>query len=211
MARVTQEHIDARLESIRSAAITMFVRKGVEGATMQEIAAEADLSAGAIYRYYPSKEHLLRAVWDGCTEEMHAMFSRVAEETPGSPLERIFALGRTVWEQRKQPSAAASIILQLETTLASARNPGSLGAERRTMRQECFGMVETFVKQAQDAGELDPEIDARALATALVACSDGLGIYFLEMGEELDQDGVLKVLTEMLGRLRPGDGRQSAG
>lgn len=78
MAKVTQEHVDARLESIRKAAITMFVKRGVEGATMQDIAGEAGLSAGAIYRYYPSKEHLLRAVWDGCIEETRALFERSA-------------------------------------------------------------------------------------------------------------------------------------
>ena len=40
MSKVTQAHIDARRESIRDAAVRLFVRKGIEGARMEEIAAD---------------------------------------------------------------------------------------------------------------------------------------------------------------------------
>ncbi|MCH7523142.1 MAG: helix-turn-helix transcriptional regulator [Chloroflexi bacterium] len=62
MTKVTQAHIDARTEAILDAAMKMIVQKGVHGATIEEIATEAGLSAGAIYRYFASKEDVLRAV-----------------------------------------------------------------------------------------------------------------------------------------------------
>ncbi len=39
VSKVTQAHIDARRESIRDAAVRLFVRKGIEGARMEEISA----------------------------------------------------------------------------------------------------------------------------------------------------------------------------
>jgi len=41
-------HIDARTEAILDAAMKMIVQKGVHGATIEEIATEAGLSAGVM-------------------------------------------------------------------------------------------------------------------------------------------------------------------
>ena len=202
MVKVTPEHIAAREVAIRNAAITMFVRKGVEGATMQDIATEAGLSAGAIYRYYPGKEHLLQAVWNTCIADTEALFAEVAPHS-GSPRERILAIGQAVWESLKQEDSAASVMLQLEATLAAARNRATLGGARQEMREAEFALMESLVQAAQDAGEIDTAVDPRSLAIMLIACADGLGIYRLELGERLDPDGVLDVLKEVLERLRP--------
>lgn len=62
MTKVTQAHVDARVGAIKAAAEKVFAERGFTGATMQEIAREAGLSAGAIYRYFPSKEALIEAL-----------------------------------------------------------------------------------------------------------------------------------------------------
>lgn len=74
MARVTQEYIDARTREILKAAGTLFARKGFDGATMQEVARAAGLSAGAIYRYYPSKDGLIRAVFELTLTQSRGLF-----------------------------------------------------------------------------------------------------------------------------------------
>ena len=65
MARVSGAHLEARKQSILLAASEVFSMKGVEAATMAEIAARAGISPGAIYRYFPGKEDLARC----CMEE----------------------------------------------------------------------------------------------------------------------------------------------
>ena len=197
MSKVTKAHVDARLASIRQAAMTMFVRKGVDAATMQEIASAAGLSAGAIYRYYPSKEALLRTVCAYCVEESRDLFQQ-ASVASATPWQGLIALGRTVWERMKGEDAAASTILDLEGTLASARDPHGLGPARREMRHALIDMMEAMVRKAQTAGEIDPSLDARSVAVMLLSCTAGLGIYALEAGDRIDLDGVLTVLIELL-------------
>jgi len=58
----TDPYLTQRAAEILLAARTVFVRQGFERATMQEIASEAGISAGAIYRYFPSKESLITSV-----------------------------------------------------------------------------------------------------------------------------------------------------
>lgn len=52
----------ARRSSILAAAREVFAEKGLVGATMDEIAEKAELSKGAIYLYFPSKEELYLSV-----------------------------------------------------------------------------------------------------------------------------------------------------
>jgi AcrR family transcriptional regulator len=61
MPKVTDEHRDRRRRQILDAAVACFDRRGLH-ATTDEIVAEAGLSAGAIYRYFDSKDAIIEAV-----------------------------------------------------------------------------------------------------------------------------------------------------
>src|SRR5260370_23132410 len=56
-----QRQSDRRLE-ILDAAQRCFARSGFHGASMQEICAEAEMSPGNLYRYFPSKEALIAGI-----------------------------------------------------------------------------------------------------------------------------------------------------
>ena len=202
MTKVTQAHIEARTQEILDAARRMFVRKGVDAATVQEIAAEAGLSAGAIYRYYESKAELLRAVCGDWVEKDRALFARAAAETE-SPIERLVKVGHGVWQEISEPNAREDTLLALETVLVGARHAPELAAERRAAVLEVVGLVERVVGQAQAAGEIDQAINARALTNTLLATSFGTRLLALELGEDFDTEGVLGTIGTMLTRFAP--------
>jgi AcrR family transcriptional regulator len=62
MPRVTDAHRERRRRQILDAAVVCFDRKGLHGTATDDIVAEAGLSAGAIYRYFDSKEAIIEAV-----------------------------------------------------------------------------------------------------------------------------------------------------
>jgi AcrR family transcriptional regulator len=76
MPRVTQEHLDNRRRQILDAATVCFARKGFHATSMPDIFGEVGLSAGAIYRYFPSKqaiiEELLHSVMRPVLDALHA-------------------------------------------------------------------------------------------------------------------------------------------
>ena len=49
-------------ERILSAALRLLARRGVRRLGMQEVSEAAGVSRGTLYRYFPSKDHLLAAV-----------------------------------------------------------------------------------------------------------------------------------------------------
>jgi len=61
MPKVTEAHIEARRHQILEAARTCFSRQGFHQTTVQDICKEAGLSPGAVYRYFPSKDHIIAA------------------------------------------------------------------------------------------------------------------------------------------------------
>ena len=207
MTKVTQAHIDARREAIRAAARRLFVRKGVEGARMEEIAAEAGLSAGAIYRYFPSKEHLLRSVIECYLEQNHALFELDAGETV-SPFAALLAKGRMVWDLLLSEEGRQQTILGMESALAAARYAEGVGEERRAMGSRGIDFAAALVQQAQHAGELDPRLDARALATTLLASWIGMSVLALDFGDDLDTDASFALVAELLRRCAPEQTRE---
>ena len=63
MPRVTQSHRDRQTARILAAAQLCFARRGFDGASMDEIIAEAGMSSSTVYRYFPEgKRSLVRAV-----------------------------------------------------------------------------------------------------------------------------------------------------
>ncbi|MBC7292682.1 MAG: helix-turn-helix transcriptional regulator, partial [Thermoleophilia bacterium] len=78
MSRVTPETFETRRDAILAAATRVFARRGCAEATMQDVAAEAGLSVGALYRYYPGKEHLVRAGFARISDRTRALVGKAA-------------------------------------------------------------------------------------------------------------------------------------
>ena len=58
--------LQKKRENIIEAAIRLFVEKGFDAASMQEIAVLAGVAKGTIYLYFPSKDELVRQVYEHC-------------------------------------------------------------------------------------------------------------------------------------------------
>src|SRR5579884_3656182 len=75
---------------ILATALDLLAKQGFAATTMREIAAAAGCSLGLAYRYFVSKEELLVAVYEQCSEEL----AQEVAALPPAPLARRF--GQTV-------------------------------------------------------------------------------------------------------------------
>lgn len=73
----------ARREQVLQAAREVFTRKGFEGTTVEEIAARAELSKGAVYLYFQSKEDLFLAMWRPTVDFLVDQAEQVLHSTGG--------------------------------------------------------------------------------------------------------------------------------
>ncbi len=64
MPKVSDEHLEGRRRQVMDAALACFSRQGFHRTTMQDIVHQSGLSAGAVYRYFESKESIVAALAD---------------------------------------------------------------------------------------------------------------------------------------------------
>lgn len=195
---------EARRTEILDAALRVFVRAGVNAATMQEIARETGLSVGALYRYFESKDALVQGVMQACYAENEAFFARAdahAAPAGASPVERLRASGQLAWAMFDEPDARERAVIALEGTLAAARDGSDPIAEyARQGPRNVIGGLAAWVDAAQEAGELDPALSPRHLATLLYACHLGTrDLMVLFDDREVDAGGVLQALLALVG------------
>ncbi len=108
--------LEERRLRILSAAEHCFVRTGFHKTTMQDVAAEAGMSAGNVYRYFPSKDAIVEGLVARDRAEVTAGFERLrADNVMGS----LAALMRDQIVDRGRKTA----ILHLEICAEATRNP----------------------------------------------------------------------------------------
>jgi AcrR family transcriptional regulator len=152
------------------AAARVFARRGYHGATLDEIAAEAGFTSGAVYSNFKGKEELFLALTDQEIEQRLEDFRAVGEaaDTPGGTQEA--ASERFAKFVREDPDWP---LLYFEFWAYAARNPGlrkEFSKRRRSIQKTLAEMIE---RQCAEAGVRLP-IAPEHVAVALGALIDGL-------------------------------------
>jgi AcrR family transcriptional regulator len=114
---------DRRAQTRRAlldAAATLFAERGVDGASIDAIAAAADRTSGAIYDHFGGKEGLLFAILEGWVDDVAAVIG--AELTTATSLEAQLA---AIWRNVTDPVTGDGrwIALEHELWAYAARNP----------------------------------------------------------------------------------------
>jgi TetR/AcrR family transcriptional regulator, transcriptional repressor of aconitase len=90
MPKVTEDHRKAQAERFVDAARRCFTRSGVERTSMEDIRTEAGVSAGLMYRYFGSKDEMIRAAIAGSLAEFEVLIDQTGADsratTPSSYL-----------------------------------------------------------------------------------------------------------------------------
>jgi AcrR family transcriptional regulator len=168
---------DRRREMTRrhllDAAAVVFARDGFHGASLDDVAATAGFTKGAVYSNFKGKDELFVAVFeDRLTREEQEM-QRVLHDSMGiNNVDDQLPLVRSVIERTWDDEWTA---LYLEFVLYARRNPESqakLVASARRHREATIGMLERVY---ESVGVL-PDVPVPVLATISMALFEGLGI-----------------------------------
>lgn len=74
-----------RVDALLASAATVFAQKGFDGATMTEIAAQADSSIGSLYQFFRTKEAVAEALLSMQMDELWRRFDALAARAPALP------------------------------------------------------------------------------------------------------------------------------
>ena len=158
-------------QRIIDAAIACFGRDGFHGASMQQICAEAVMSPGALYRYFPSKVSIIAAIAEAEREHHKEFFQRLAEAD--DPVEALTGMGMDKLEEILSGPTAA---LCAETMAEAIRNPEVRGMFDRNMVEARNHFV-AALRQGQARGLVDPTLDLETACQLIMAMGDGLTVH----------------------------------
>jgi TetR/AcrR family transcriptional repressor of uid operon len=161
-----QRQSDRRLE-ILDAAQRCFARAGFHGASMQEICAEAGMSPGNLYRYFPSKEALIAGICERNRAEAAESFLAV-DVGPGF-FAGLAALARHYLVERGDEEAG----LCAEIMAESRRNPEIARLHTEVERDIKTRLID-MLRRAAGRGEISGAVDLDGAATMLMVLADGM-------------------------------------
>lgn len=147
-----------------------FARDGFRATTNRSLALEAGITPGAIYHYFESKADLYAAVYCETIDQVYTAFEQAAAGKERL-LDQYSAVLRRAYELQEQDRSITGFIVAV--ALETQRHPDLLErlAPQRGRHARFFAEL---VDAAAARGELQPGVDATALADVMGAVLTGL-------------------------------------
>lgn len=194
MVRRTKEEALATRHRILDAAESLFERQGVSRTSLNDIAAAAEVTRGAIYWHFKDKVDLFNAMMDRATMPMEGSL-QCGDVCPQA--DPIGFIVRKASESLRLTATDERMRRALEISMHKVEYVDEFSAVRdRQMqcRSECLRSCEQAIEVAFEAGLLQATLPARSAALGLHALIDGLsrnwlldpqGFDLLKVGEQV--------------------------
>ncbi len=197
MPRLKEADRNERRQRLVDAAWRCAARTGYRDITVDDVCAEAEASKGAFYVYFETKQDLLLALLD----DDSAQVDREIDELEGRKLTQAERLRRfTRWMlERGADAARARVRADLwVAALTDDQVRGRLSEAIERRRAHLRAWVEAGVAD----GEL-ADVPANALASVLLALSDGLLLHAAADASAFRWERVRTALGAILAALQP--------
>ena len=156
---------DAQRNRVRvlEAAKQAFTRHG-GNASLDEIAKDAGVGAGTLYRHFPTRDALIEAVYRTEVEKLAAAEGKFAASLP--PLEALRAWMLLFVDY-----------IEAKHIIAPALNTYAGGASKlyESSRAQVSGAIDALVKRAIQSGDIRKDIEPFDLLRALIGVSSSMG------------------------------------
>lgn len=149
-----------RRERLYEAAVTLFRTQGYETTTVDQITRRAGLAKGTFFNYFPTKDAVLRYM--GSREIGRLGNTVLGGVTAASPLAKLKRLMSTLAASLENDRELVCLVFRkgISVTELLAGDAGGFSLQP---------MASLLIRQAQRAGEVNPDLDPDMLASALDA------------------------------------------
>lgn len=188
MAKLRDEHVDATRRALLAAARRRFGALGFAGTSLDDVAAEAGVTKGALYHHFGSKEHVFLEVYDEVEGELSArgIEGAAAGTDAVDALQRGFA---AFLDLALDPVVQRIALLDAPSVLGTA---AKLEVDARHSRAAVRAALEGGITEGL-LEPLDPDVLAQLLiaacsqAAVLIAMADDPVAARSDVGAALDR------------------------
>jgi TetR/AcrR family transcriptional regulator len=166
----------ARIEAILDAAEKVAEEKGLQAATMDDIAAVVELGKSTVYLYFKSKEAVYLGLDLRGSRIQKQMFA-VASETAGTGLDKVVAIGRAYFEYAEQYSVyfrAKAHLGPVTPEKLQEYKDDPMFVEHGQTTGEINRILVGAIKAGQEDGSIRTDLDAIVIGLLLWGESNGV-------------------------------------
>lgn len=167
------ELAERRRRQILDAALACFRRRGFHQTSMQEICSEAEISAGALYRYFGSKSEIISAIAEDERSDSSLDF-----ETKASVLESLCEVAKSFF--RKIAAGDGALVAEV---MAEAWRDPVLAQNLAHIDSHYVEACAAMIGEGQKRGEVDPVLDPVQAARTLFAAIEGVALRGAVLGK----------------------------
>lgn len=176
MPRVTEQHKERRRQAILDAAMDVFLGKGYQLTTVDDIAARSGLSVGALYRYFGTKSEIMLTLLEQRMGRTPDLFARLTADA-GTPWERLVrCVDLFVSALRVKHPATGRLLL---VAWGEALQDGQVRQGLHRRFSALVNYIADVIREGVAAGEFRDDVDAAALAAGLLCMADGVTLYWV--------------------------------
>jgi AcrR family transcriptional regulator len=164
--KVDESYLQSRRREIVDAAMTCFARQGFHRTTMKDIVEETGLSAGAIYRYFPSKEDIVAAIADERRNPDAALLGRAADASDAT--EALRELVHRSLSRLADPAEQRWRRVSIQVWAEALRDERVMAVVRRGLHPPLKVLSDLIARGRADgtfSEALDPQAAARVCAS----------------------------------------------
>jgi AcrR family transcriptional regulator len=178
----------------------VFLRRGFQGSSVEEIAAEAGYTRGAFYSNFDSKDELFVELLQDRVYQRYAQMAQEAQEQPGTPRERLRWGIERMREMYEEDQGDWLFRLWLECLTQAARDDefrklaATFWSGNRALMAE---QTKEVFKESGGTPPLPPE----QIGTAMIALDVGLFVQHMVDPEAVSLDLYVPLYDLLFGRM----------
>lgn len=184
--RRTKADAEETRRKILDAAELVFLERGVSHTSLEQIAAAADVTRGAIYWHFKNKVELFRALVERARFPQEEILKRAVETNHPDPLSvlengALEALSALIHDEQKRR------LYTIMTTRCEYVGEMSAALERqRLLKQDIKNTLRRGFAIAQSHGDLSPEWTLETASTTLECMMAGIFFEWIRYGDNDD-------------------------
>ncbi|MGA8925736.1 MAG: TetR/AcrR family transcriptional regulator [Solirubrobacterales bacterium] len=178
----------------------VFIRWGLQGSSVEEIAAEAGYTRGAFYSNFESKDELFVELLQDRVYKRYAQMAQDAQEQPGTPRERLRWGIERMREMYEEDQGDWLFRLWLECLTQAARDDEFRKLAATFWSGNRALMAEQTKEVFKEVGR-KPPLPPEQIGTAMIALDVGLFVQHMVDPDAVSLDVYVPLFDLLIGRL----------
>ena len=194
--RPKSEHRDKSIDKLLTAARALFVSRGYRATTLDQSAASAGLTKGAVYFYFGSKESVLLQLFSQVEKEVIVPVVEILTADGPSISDKLIHFTRIHGEMGV--TKTEDLLLLILMSLEFAKQSGEAADCIKRMYSVLYEPLEKLMRAGQAAGEIRRDAPSAELASIVVAAHDGAFLEWYRRGTQLDGKSLVRATFSVL-------------